>query len=127
MLAGACALAYAAGCTTPQSLSGSDPNHLLATVQVGNKVRAITRDDQAHEFKISAIDVGGVLRGVTSDGAAVAIPVADVKELEYRKFAPGRTAALAAGLVFGVGLLTGECEDNIEDDPYGFSDAYGCD
>jgi hypothetical protein len=127
VLASACGLVCAAGCTTPQTLTGSDPNHLLATVQVGNKVHAITRDDQAHEFKISAIDVGGVLRGVTTDGTAVAIPVADVKELEYRKFAPGRTAALAAGLVFGVGLLTVECEDNTDTYGYGSGSVYSCD
>jgi hypothetical protein len=121
-LATVCALVCAAGCTTPASLSGSDPNHLLATVQIGDKVRAITRDNQIQEFKISAIAVGGVLRGVTPAGAAIEIPVADVMELEYRKFAPGRTAALAAGLAFGIGILSARCDDEIVENPQTFYD-----
>ena len=117
----------AAGCTTAQLLSGSNPNHLLATVQVGDKVRAVTRDDTVHEFEISAIEIGGVLRGVAADGTPVEVRVADIGELVYRKFAPGRTMALVIGAVIGTIALTASCEDDYED-PDGFGEGfYTCD
>ncbi len=124
---GVLAVVCAAGCTTAQLLSGSNPDHLLATVQVGDKVRAVTRDNTVHEFEISTIEIGGILRGVTARGDHVEVNVADIGELEYRKFAPGRTIALVIGSTIGVLILSATCEDDY-DDPYGYSEGYfSCD
>lgn len=124
---GALAVLCAASCTVPQSLSGADPNHLLATVQVGDKVRAVTHDNNVHELEISAIEAGGVLRGITAQGDHVELRVADIGELVRRKFAPGRTIALAIGATFGAAILTASCEDDYEDNGFGESGPFACD
>ena len=68
------------------------------------------------------------MRGVTAEGAPVEVRVADIGELEYRKFAPGRTIALVIGATFGVAILTASCEEDY-DDPYGYGDCgfFSCD
>jgi hypothetical protein len=125
---GALVVVCIAGCTTAQLLPGSNPDHLLATVQVGDKVRAVTRDNTVHEFEIRAIEIGGVLRGVTAQGAPVEVSVADIGELVYRKFAPGRTIALVIGATFGAAILTASCEEDYEEMPgFGDSGILSCD
>ena len=112
MLGGAIASVSILGCSTLQVLSGEEPNKLLATVQVGDEVRATKRDGATTQFEIEAIDVGGMLRGVTTEGAAVEVGVADISTLEYRKPAPGKTVMFVLGVTFGVAALTAECESD---------------
>jgi hypothetical protein len=112
MLGGAIVTVSILGCSTPQVLSGDEPNRLLATVQVGDEVRVTKRDGATTQFEIETIDVGGMLRGVTSEGAAVQVGVADIAALEYRKHAPGRTVMFVLGVTFGVAALTAECESD---------------
>jgi hypothetical protein len=112
MVGGAIATVSILGCSTPQVLSGNEPNRLLATVQVGDEVRATKRDGATTQFEIEAIEVGGMLRGVTSEGAVVEVGVADIAALEYRKHAPGKTVMFVLGVTFGVAALTVECESD---------------
>ena len=112
MLGGAIATVSILGCSTAQVLSGNEPNRLLATVQVGDEVRATKRDGATAQFEIGAIDIGGMLRGVTSEGAVVEVGVADIAALEYRRHAPGRTVMFVLGVTFGVAALTVECESD---------------
>ena len=118
VLGGAIAAASILGCSTPQLLSGDEPNRLLATVQVGDDVRATKRDGVTTQFEIEAIDVGGLLRGITSEGAAVEVGVADIAALEYRKHAPGKTVMFVLGVTFGVAVLTAECESDSANEYY---------
>lgn len=117
-LLGAIPAASILGCTTPQTLTGAEPNKLLATVQVGDEVRATRRDGTTAQFEIETIELGGVLRGFTSAGVAVELPVGDVASLEHRKPAPGKTIALALGLLIGISAATAECESDAEGNPY---------
>ena len=118
MLGGAIAAVSILGCSTPQVLSGDEPNRLLATVQVGDEVRATKHDGATTQFEIGAIDVGGTLRGVTSEGAAVEVGVAEIAALEYRKHAPGKTVLFVLGVTFGVAALTAECESDSGNEYY---------
>ena len=118
MLGGAIASVSILGCSTPRVLSGDEPNRLLATVHVGDEVRATKRDGTTTQFEIEAIDVGGMLRGVTTEGAAVEVGVADISALEYRKHAPGKTVMFVLGVTFGVAALTVECESDDANEYY---------
>ena len=118
MLGGSIATVSILGCSTPQVLRGDEPNRLLATVQVGDEVRATKRDGATTQFEIEAIDVGGILRGVTSERAVVEVGVADIAALEYRKHAPGKTVLFVLGVTFGVAALTAECESDSANEYY---------
>ncbi|HLF10157.1 MAG TPA: hypothetical protein VJA26_02995 [Gammaproteobacteria bacterium] len=118
LLGGAIAAVSLLGCSTPQTLSGAEPNKLLAAVQVGDEVHATKRDGATAQFEIAAIDVGGMLRGVTSEGAAVEVPVADIASLEYRKHAPGKTVMFVLAMTFGVAAVTAECESDSANEFY---------
>jgi len=111
LLCGVLTIAFTAACTTSQSLIDPERNRLLATVQVGDKIRTVTSRGESPELEITAIEDDGLLRGETSEGQLVEVRIAEITELHYRKFALGKTAAL--GALIGAALLaTGtSCEN----------------
>jgi hypothetical protein len=110
LFCGVLTIAFTAACTTSQSLTNPERNQLLATVQVGDRIRTVTSQGDSPEFEITAIEDDGLLRGETSEGQLVEVRIAEISELHYRKFALGKTLGLVA--VIGVGALaTASCEN----------------
>jgi len=100
-----CAFAVT-GCTTGQVLSGPDLVQIPAVVHVGDTVRTTSAAGATQEFELVALEDDGVLRGVTSAGASIAVQTDDVAALEYRRPAPRRTVWLVVGAVLGAGLIS---------------------
>jgi hypothetical protein len=67
----------------------------------GDRVQLVTTDGSRHEFRVTSVNIDeGLIRGEQE-----AVPIADVIALQTRKIAIGKTAALAAGLYVGVGVI----------------------
>lgn len=103
-------LALAAGCTVTETLSGAEPSRLLATIQVGDRVRATTARGELPEFEITAIEAGGLLRGSTLQGQPIQLRVTDIEALRHRRFAAVRTAGLVAVVAGAFVVATASCE-----------------
>jgi len=75
-------------------------------LEPGDRVRLVTADGMAHEFRVARVDVEA---GVVSGGDET-VRIADVTRLEKRE-----VSALKTGLLIGIplfGILTADCTDN---------------
>jgi hypothetical protein len=97
------AAAAAAGCTTRQVVSGPDLAGLPALVHAGETVRVTTAASSV-ELEVVSIE-DGLLRGTTAGGETVPVRMADVTAVEHRTRAPGKTAGVVIGALFGAGIL----------------------
>jgi hypothetical protein len=70
-------------------------------IKPGDRVRLVTADGAAHELRVKQVDLDR--DAVTGNDEVV--PLADIITVQTRKIAVGKTAALAAGLYVGIGLI----------------------
>ena len=108
----------AAGCTTRQTVSGSDLAALPALVHAGETVRVTTAASSV-ELEVVSIE-DGVLRGTTLGRETIPVRTADITAVEHRTRAPGKTAGVVIGALLGAGILAakGSCKS---EGPYGES------
>ena len=96
----------AAGCTSlrPVEAPPAELQRLIreeALIKPGDRVRLVTADGAVHELRVKQID----LDRDTVTGKNETVPLADIITVQTRKIAVGKTAALAAGLYVGIGLI----------------------
>ncbi len=90
------------GCTT-LTVAGSQPHEVVRKVEVGKKVRIITKDGQRHVFKVTHM---------TSDaigGKEVQVSYDDIVQVEVKELDAWRTAVVVVGIpaaTFGVFILS---------------------
>jgi hypothetical protein len=89
---------FASGCTSMRVVAPVPGAVLPADVAVGKTIRVRDRDESSIELKVTAIGPDYV-EGRTRDGL-VRIGFRDVREVRERRFAPGRTVALAVGMLY---------------------------
>ena len=100
---GVVAAIAAASCTTREIVRGSDLAGLPELVRAGETVRVTTA---ASSVMLEVVSIeNGVLRGTTPTGDTVPVRLADITAVEHRTIAPGKTAGVVIGALFGAGLL----------------------
>jgi len=93
-------------CTTlqPTEASPQEIRRLILSdglLEPGQRVRLVTADEVAHEFRITNIDIEqGIVHGEDA-----AVRVDSIVAVETREVSVGRTALLTGGLVYGIGLI----------------------
>lgn len=97
------------GCTTLQPMANNAEtlrNELRSgeVVELGDKVRVVTRDGLSRLLIVTAIDqytLKGHPEGVESEDAVVTLPVDDIVFMEGKKISVGKTAAYTSGATVG--------------------------
>ncbi len=93
-------------CTTlqPTEATPEELQRLILSegiLEAGQRVRLVTVDEAAHEFRVTSIDVeNGVVHGKDES-----VPIADIVAVETREISAGRTALLTGGLAYGLGII----------------------
>jgi hypothetical protein len=80
-----------------------------ALLSPGDKVRLVTTDGEAHEFRIAAVDA---TQGRLS-GKHDVVQIKDIVTLEKRELSWTKTGILIGGLVLGI--FGTDCEDDCDD------------
>jgi hypothetical protein len=93
-------------CTSlkPMELPPTELQRLIRSenlIDVRDRVRLVTADGSAHEFRVTRVDLG---QDVVA-GKHEAVPISNIVTVQTRRVAAGRTAALAAGIYVGIGLI----------------------
>jgi hypothetical protein len=89
------------GCASVRAVNTASPTAIREGLHIGDRITVITRDNLQRELTVSALsDIG--IDAELPDGSLITIPYGDVQQLEARVPKPGRTAATAAGIYFGV-------------------------
>ena len=92
------------GCTSLQTID-APPDQLHqqirheSVVKVGDKVRIVTKDQEEHQFVITALDENEIR------GADVTIPIDSIATLETREFSTGKTVLLGVSITGTVLLI----------------------
>jgi hypothetical protein len=90
-----------AGCASVRAVNTASPSSIRGALQIGDQITVTTRDNEQRELTVSGLsDIG--IDAQIPDGSFITIPYGDVMRLKARVRRPGRTAALAAGIYFGV-------------------------
>lgn len=79
------------GCTT-MTAAGSQPGEVMRKVEIGNKVRVVTKDGQSRVFKVTQM---------TSEyigGKEVQVRYDDIAQVEVKQLDGWRTAFLVGGI-----------------------------
>jgi hypothetical protein len=93
-------------CTSMLPLEAADAEALLAVLEAGDRLSVLDSSGVTTELVVTAVGAGFV-EGMVGRGGSVRIAAAEIEEIREQKFAPGKTAGLAAGLsllLFGQGL-----------------------
>jgi hypothetical protein len=93
-------------CTSMLPLEAADAGALLAAIEAGDRLSVFHSHGVTTDFVVTAVGAG-FIEGTVGGGGTVRIAAAEIEEIREQKFAPGKTAALAAGLsllLFGQGL-----------------------
>jgi hypothetical protein len=104
-LAVACLTANSA-CTTlqPTEATPEEIQRLILSegiLEVGQRVRLVTSDEMAHEFRVTSIDEQtGIVHGKNES-----VRIEEIVAVETREISAGKTALLTGGLVYGIGLI----------------------
>jgi hypothetical protein len=86
-----------AGCTTLRPIEYSDPPALANRLSDGMKVFVSTTDGEREKLRVTAIG-SDYFEGTTPNGQTVRVAIDEIRRIDRRAFAPGKTAALGAGL-----------------------------
>jgi hypothetical protein len=119
-----CVLANA-GCTTfkPTAANAEQIRRLIQSerlLEPGERVRLVTRDQLAHDFRITVIDLDeGLVIGDTD-----VVPIEDIVALETRQVSWIKTGLLIGGLTLA--LIDTDCEDTCGYGPYPYYAGYHC-
>ncbi len=75
------------GCTT-MTVAGSQPHEVVRKVEVGSKVRIITKDGQRHLFKVTQMTSDSI------SGKEVQVSYDDMAQVEVKELDAWRTAVV---------------------------------
>jgi hypothetical protein len=87
-------------------LEAADAEALLAVIEAGDRLKVLDSHGVTTDLVVTAVGAG-FIEGAVGGGGRVRIAAAEIEEIREQKFAPGKTAGLAAGLgllLFGQGL-----------------------
>ena len=95
------------GCTTLRAVAPGDLQAALGRLKTGDSISVRTADTW-HE-KVTVVSVSDAsIQAQSPSGERVTFAKAEIAEMQVRTRAPGRTAALAAGIyVLGLSALCG--------------------
>lgn len=96
LVLGALAVGQSA-CTSMRPVGSSDEGALAEALSVGDRICVVDTRGATTELVVTAIGTD-FIEGMAAGGALVRVASADVTEMRVRRKAPGKTAALAAGL-----------------------------
>ena len=86
------------GCATFTAIDTSQPQDVAAQLKAGRSIRVLYAAGERRTMKVDEVADDHLLAHDRA-GADVRVDFADVRRLERRDFAPGKTAGLIAGLV----------------------------
>lgn len=99
------------GCTTMATVAPGDMPAVIDKLQTGDHVALRTSEGWHEGLRIVGVDASSIR--VQSRGESTAFARADVTAIQVRRVAPGKTAALAAGIfVLGQTALCGNPFDH---------------
>lgn len=97
-------LSYCAACTTLRPVELDTLAAPTPAVVPGDRIRVTKNDGSTVSLKTNAL-TPMTIEGTSAHGERVTIGVAEIDELAVRRRATGKTAALVASLLFGVGAV----------------------
>lgn len=96
LLAAACAML---GCTTMATVAPSTMTAVIDNLEKGERISVRTDAGWQEGFRVVEIDAASIRTERRHEAIVFARP--DILEIQVLRFAPGKTAALAAALFFG--------------------------
>jgi hypothetical protein len=97
-------LSYCAACTTLRPVQLDTLAAPTPAVVLGDRLRVTKNDGSTVNLKTTAL-TPTTIEGTNTHGEHVTIGTAEVDELAVRRRATGKTAALVASLIFGLGSV----------------------
>jgi hypothetical protein len=95
------------GCTTMRVVAPADLQASLGRLHAGDRIAVRTADAWQENLRVAGVSDANI-QAETRSGEHVTFAKDEIAELQVRKRAPGKTAALAAGIyIFGVLSLCG--------------------
>lgn len=90
-------------CTTLQTVADITPIGVVTSIQSGDRIRLVTRDQKIYNLKVLAV-TNHALTGVSGDRGRHEIPVSEIASLE-KKVASDTTIAWILGILGGGVLI----------------------
>ena len=93
------------GCTSLRPVEPGAVSAVIAELQVGDRISVRTADGWHEKLTVTALTDTEL--EAAAGGAPLTIRRADVLEMKVARDAPGKTAGLAVGIVYGASLVSG--------------------
>jgi hypothetical protein len=88
------------GCTTIRTVGPNDLQAALDSLRTGDQIAVRTGDNWQEDLTVSSVTDSSV-QAKNPDGEGISFARTEVEGIRVRVGAPGKTAALAAGIFFG--------------------------
>jgi preprotein translocase subunit YajC len=95
------AVVWISGCTTMRTMASGDLQTALDSLRAGDQVAIRSADTWQENLTVESVTDSSI-RVEDARGERVTFDRSEIVEIKVRVSAPGKTAALAAGIFFGV-------------------------